>query len=273
MIAGSILSAMSLSGAIVDLDGTVYRGNQLIPGVDGAISRLRECGLSLLFFSNNPTKDGGTYVEHLSNLGLDVRSGEACSAGVVTTEYLQAHHATDDILFVGSDGLRRQLLAADLSLTTDPNAAEVVLASWTPEFHYDDMTTALHAIDETTTFLGTDPDRTFPGENGRLIPGSGAIVNSIAVTTDRDPDAILGKPSEIALETALDRLGVPAEECLVVGDRLSTDLAMGARAGMTTVLVLSGVTDRTDVAESDVQPEYVIDSLADIDSVLSALTE
>jgi HAD superfamily hydrolase (TIGR01450 family) len=262
---------MTLSGAIVDLDGTVYRGDHLLPGVDEALSSLRGAGVSLLFFSNNPTKDGDAYVTRLSEMGLDVRPGEACSAGVATTEYLRANHGADDVMLVGSPGLRDQIDAAGVSLTDDPAAADVLVGSWTPEFGYDDMCAALDAVDEETTFLGTDPDRTFPEANGTFVPGSGAIINSLAATVGKEPDAILGKPSDAALELALERLAVPPEECLVVGDRLSTDLAMGAKAGMTTVLVLTGVCGRDDIPASEIDPDYVIDGLSDIDEALSCI--
>ncbi len=262
---------MTHSGVIVDLDGTVYRGDHLLPGVSDAIDTLRARDFSLLFFSNNPTKDGEAYVDHLSDLGVDVRPGEAYSAGVTTTEYLCANHANDPIMLVGAAGLRDQLLGAGLTLTTDPDETEVLVGSWTPEFDYEDMHLALRAVDDETTFLGTDPDRTFPQANGEIVPGSGAVVNSLAATVGREPDTILGKPSEAALDLVLDRLALPASECLIVGDRLSTDLRMGARAGMTTVLVLTGVSDRSDIAHSDVDPDFVIDGLGDIEEVLATL--
>jgi HAD superfamily hydrolase (TIGR01450 family) len=262
---------MTLSGAIVDLDGTVYRGDHLLPGASSALDRLRAAGLSLLFFSNNPTKDGRAYASHLSELGVDVHPDEACSAGVVTTEYLRGNHADDEVMLIGSAGLRDQLSAADITLTTDPDATDVLVGSWTPAFDYEDMHTALRTVDEGTTFLGTDPDRWVPQADGDRMPGSGAIINSLAATVGREPDAVLGKPSDAALELALERLGVPAEECLVVGDRLDTDLRMGDRAGMTTVLVLTGVCDRADVARSDVDPDFVIDGLDAIDEVLAAV--
>ncbi|WP_302080068.1 HAD-IIA family hydrolase [Salinibaculum rarum] len=264
---------MGINGAVVDLDGTVYRGGTVLDGASDGVERLRSAGLSLLFFSNNPTRDGSRYVDHLANLGVDAKPGEACSSGDVTTRYLRRNHADEEVLFVGSDGLREQLVAADLSLTEDPGAADVLLGSWTPSFGYQDMNAALQAVDEETTFLGTDPDRTFPRENGGLEPGSGAIIESLAATVGQAPDAILGKPSDPALSFATDRLGVPAGECLIIGDRLDTDLAMGAGAGMTTVLVLTGVTDRADVADSEGQPDYIVDSLGDIDDVLAAIVD
>ncbi len=263
---------MEFRGAIVDLDGTVYRGDDLLPGVPDAIERLRAAGLDLLFFSNNPTKSGDAYVDRLHGMGLDVREGEACSAGDVTAAYLREYHAADRIMLVGSPGLREQFEAADLTLTNDPAATDVLVGSWSSAFDYDDMLTALHAVDDDTTFLGSDPDRTVPAE-GEEIPGSGAVVGALAATVGRDPDAVLGKPSEAALEFALERLQVDPSACLVVGDRLGTDIALGERAGMTTVLVRTGVTDADEVAASDVTPDHVLDSLADIGAVLEGHAE
>jgi 4-nitrophenyl phosphatase len=262
---------MPLRGVIFDLDGTVYRGSSLLPGVPDAIDEFRAAGLELLFFSNNPTKDGSAYVDRLREFGLDVRAGEACSAGVATSRYLRDNHADDPIMLVGSDGLREQLLDAGLRLTADPDEAAVLVGSWTPSFNYGDMQAALQAVEADTVFLGTDPDRTFPQENGRIIPGSGAIVDALAGTVGRGPDAFMGKPSDAALSLVAERLGVPLDECLVVGDRLSTDLAMGERAGMTTVLVLTGISRREDIRASDVEPDYVIENLGEIDSVLADL--
>jgi HAD superfamily hydrolase (TIGR01450 family) len=261
---------MALHGAIVDLDGTVYRGDELVDGARQGIDALRAAGVDVLFFSNNPLKDGAAYLNRLSELGFDVTDLQACSAGVVTTEHLVDNHAEDRIFCIGADDLREQFLAADLTVTDDPENAEVLVASWTAAFDYGDMRDALAAADDETPFLGTDPDRTFPMPGGTEVPGSGAIVGSVAATIGRDPDAVLGKPSPAAREAALSRLGVSAEECLIVGDRLDTDLRMGQDAGMTTVLVLSGVAERADIDESDVSPDYVIDSLGDIRSVLDA---
>lgn len=258
---------MTFAGAIVDLDGTVYRGDDLLPGVADAVDRLRTAGLDLLFFSNNPTKRGDAYVDRLRGFGLDVRAGEACSAGDVTTEYLRETHSEDAIMLVGSPGLREQFEEAGMSLTSDPAATDVLVGSWTDEFGYEDMLAALRAVDDETVFLGTDPDRTVPAEVG-MIPGSGAVVGALSATLDRDPDAMLGKPSEPALRFALDRLAVDPGACLVVGDRLETDIALGERAGMTTALVRSGVTGEAELAASDIDPDYVLDSLADIGAVL-----
>lgn len=255
-------------GVIVDLDGTVYRGDDLVSGAPAAVESLRAACESLLFFSNNPTHDGAAYVDRLEGLGIAVEPGEACSAADVTVQYLRTHHGDDAVFLVGADPVADILSAAGLTLATEPADADVLLAAWDPDFHYDDLVDALRAHDGDTAFLGTDPDRTFPSENGLPTPGSGAIINAVAGVLETEPDLILGKPSQAATRAALDRLGVPAEDCLVVGDRLSTDIAMGERAGMETALVLTGATDRGDLDDSTVQPDHVLDSIADVDALL-----
>jgi len=262
---------MTVEGAIVDLDGTVYHGDTLLPGAASAIDVLRDRGLRLCFFSNNPIHDGGEYVERLRGMGVDAREGEACSSGVVTREYLNDVHAGDNVFVIGSDELRTLVGQTSAKLIEDAAETDVLLASWTDGFHYSDMVDALRAVDDDTAFLGTDPDRTFPGEDGAPVPGSGAIINAVAGVVERDPDRILGKPSEIAVQAALERLDCAPADCLIVGDRLETDIAMGERNGMTTVLVRTGVTDERALERSAVTPDYVIDSLADIEEVLASL--
>jgi HAD superfamily hydrolase (TIGR01450 family) len=259
---------MTLRGVLLDLDGTVYHGENPLPGAADAVSRLRARDFSLCFFSNNPLHDGEAYVDRLQSMGVDARPGEACSSAVVTREYVDTEHAGDDVFLIGSDPLRGYLAETDARVVEAPHDADAVVASWTDEFHYRDMVDALRAIDEETAFLGTDPDLTFPDDEGNPTPGSGAILQAIANVVEREPDRVLGKPSAVAAEAALNRLGHAPEECLVVGDRLDTDILLGERAGMQTALVRSGVTDEKRLANSDVTPDYVLDSLADIDTIL-----
>lgn len=257
-----------IRGAIVDLDGTVYTGETLVPGAEEGVAALRAAGVTPLFVSNNPTRDGEAFVERLRGMGVDARPGNAVSAADVTAEYLLDKHPGESVFLVGSESLATILRNRGVTLTGDPVAADVFLTSWTDEFDYADLQAGLDGIDDDTTFLATDPDRTYPASDGRFVPGTGAISGSIAAAVGRNPDRVLGKPSQVALDHALERLDVPPEDCLVVGDRLSTELAMGERAGMTTVLVLTGVSDRADVEAAEIRPDYVLDSLADVGSVL-----
>jgi HAD superfamily hydrolase (TIGR01450 family) len=254
-------------GVVVDLDGTVYRGEGAIPGAADALARLRERGIAVCFCSNNPTKTPAEYVERLAGMGIEADESEILPASTVTRDYLREHHPDDPTYLLGSDSLAAYLRESGQRLVDDPRDATVFVSSWDERFDYGDMQDALAAIDGETVFLGTDPDRTVPTDEG-LMPGSGAVTGAVARTVGREPDRVLGKPSPEAAEDALARLGVPAEQCLVVGDRLNTDLAMGANTGMTTALVLTGVSDRDDTAASEVDPDYVLDSLADLPSVI-----
>jgi 4-nitrophenyl phosphatase len=259
---------MTYEGAVIDLDGTVYRGDDLIPGAAAAIDRLRTDGIRPLFFSNNPTKSRAAYADRLRDLGIDVDAKWILSAGTVTTRFLAAEHGDKSVFLVGSEGLREQFAAAGIDLIEDATAADVLVASYDREFGYGDMLAGYRALEAGAAFYGTDPDLLVPHHDG-MIPGSGAVINAVGGIVEREPEKVLGKPSEEAQRAALDALDAAPEQCFVVGDRLNTDIELGARAGMTTVLVRTGVGTDEDVAKSEVQPDYVIDSLAELETVLN----
>lgn len=255
-------------GAVLDVDGTIVLGDRSVPGAVDAVAALREAGLELLLFSNNPTKRQDHYAERLGSHGFEIAPSQFLTAATVTAEYLGDRHADDDLLVIGEPELVELLRERDLALGAAPDEADAVVASIDRKFDYDRLTDALWALDDDAVdFLGTDPDATIPVED-RLVPGSGAILGAISAASGREPGRVLGKPSDAAIEAALDRLGVPPESVLVVGDRLDTDIAMGERAGMTTAVVLTGVTDREDVAASSVTPDYVLDSIAEVEELL-----
>ena len=258
---------MEFSGAVLDVDGTVVRGNDPIPGAPAGYRRLREVGIETLFVSNNPAKAPPAYVDRLGAAGYDVDAEQVFTAGTVTTRYLREHHADDDLLCIGTPGLLDQFDEADLATTEDVDDADALVASIDHEFDYDDLCTALWTLDRDVPFIGTDPDIVIPAPE-RDRPGSGAVINAIAGVAEREPDVVLGKPSSTAIEMVRERLPYPPEECLVVGDRLNTDIALGERAGMTTVLVRSGITDDDAIDGAEVTPDYVIDDLGNIDRVI-----
>ena len=258
---------MEFSGAVLDVDGTVVRGNEPIPGAPTGYRRIREAGIETLFVSNNPTKAPPAYVDRLGAAGYDVDAEHVFTAGAVTTRYLREHHAADDLFCIADSGVVDQLDAAGLATTDDVDAADVLVASIDREFDYDDLCAALWALERDIPFIGTDPDVVIPAPE-RDVPGSGAVINAIAGVAEREPDAVLGKPSDTAIEMVRERLPYPPEECLVVGDRLDTDIALGERAGMTTVLVRSGVTDDDALAASDISPDHVLDDLGGIDRII-----
>jgi 4-nitrophenyl phosphatase len=262
---------MDVRGAILDVDGTVLRGDDALPGAKSGLSALANASVRRVFFSNNPTKPPAAYERRFDRAGIEVAADEVLTAGVSTTRHLAVEHSDDAIYVVGERGLVEQVEAAGLSVVTEPRAADVILVSLDRDFDYDALASVSRALDDDddVAFLGTDPDLVIPTAEGD-VPGSGAIVNAIGGVVGRTPDAYLGKPSALARRLALSRLDVPAERCLVVGDRLDTDIALGADAGMTTALVRTGVTDDADLAEADLTPDYVLDSLADLADLLAA---
>lgn len=258
---------MTFRGVVVDIDGTVLREGSLIPGAAEALASLRERADHVLYLTNNPTVPPADYAADLGDLGLEATAEDVLTAAVATIDYLREEHGGETVFPIAEASIVDQLRAADVRLTDDPGDADVVVAGYHREFHHDDMQAALDALDDDVAFVGTDPDTTVPTEDG-LKPGSGAIVNAVAGVTGRQPDAVLGKPSETTARLAADRLGVPPEECVLVGDRIDTDVAMGDAAGMTTVLVRTGVDGDADAQTGDVDPDHVLDSLADVPRLL-----
>jgi 4-nitrophenyl phosphatase len=268
---------MGVRGVIFDVDGTLVRGDEPIGGAEIGLSAVDAVGLRRLLVSNNPTKPPEAYERRLHRAGVAVDPSDVLTAGSVTARYLSEHHSQDRIAVVGESGLVDLLRSAGLSVdplggdSLDLPPPDVLVASVDRAFSYQTLQRCLRVLDDrTVTFLGTDPDVVIPAADGDA-PGSGAIIDAIANVAGRDPAVVLGKPSETARRMALDRLGLPPEDVLVVGDRLDTDIALGERAGMTTALVLTGVTDAADLDASPIEPDYVLDSLAGLESVLDDL--
>ncbi|MDZ7745615.1 MAG: HAD-IIA family hydrolase [Halobacteriales archaeon] len=259
---------MDVDAVVIDLDGTVYLGDELLDGVSDAITTLRERGYDLLFVTNNPTRSPAGYVDRLADLGIDADESQILSAGTVTAEFLADRHAGDDVYVIGSDGLLTQLDNASVAVTDDPDRADVLVTSHCYDFEYDDLTQGLWALDDgETAFYGTDRDLTYPNNDGREYPGSGAITRAVAGVTEREPDRVLGKPSGVMIELIAERLTRP-ERCCIVGDSLDTDIALGERAGMATVLVLSGRTDHIAIDDASVTPDHILDGLVDLPALL-----
>lgn len=259
---------MNYRGAILDVDGTVVRGDEPITGAGDGLRAIESAGLGRVFVSNNPAKRPAAYEERFARAGFEVDEAEVVTAGTVTARYLAEERPDAAVYVVGEDGLAEILDEAGVSVVGDADDASVYLASIDRSFDYGTLCEALDVLaDDGVAFVGTDPDMVIPGAD-RDVPGSGAVINAVAGVTEREPDAVLGKPSETARTMALERLGTDPEETVVVGDRLDTDIALGERFGMTTVLVRTGITDEETLSRSSIEPDYVIDSLGDIGRVL-----
>lgn len=254
-------------GALVDMDGTLYRGATAIPGAAAAVDTLREAGVAVQFLTNNATRSPRQYVEKLASMGIGAAADDVVTAGVVTADYLAREHDGERAYVVGEPPLYEVVADRGVAVTDDPARVDVVVLSLDTGLDYDLFTGVLRAVSPETPIVATNPDRTKPGTDG-LVPSAGLVIGAVEGMTGRAPDVVVGKPSAHAARFALDRLGVPTDRCLLVGDRLDTDVQMGSSAGLTTVLVRTGVTDEAALAASDVAPDHVLDSIADVAAVL-----
>ncbi len=247
---------------IFDMDGVLYRGDTALPGVGDLLNALtlRERGYMLA--TNNSMSTPASYVTKLARMRIEVPEEAILTAGLATRDYLTEHlPPASGIFVIGMPALREQLFTGTsfhpVQYGEEQPAAVVVGLDLT--FDYEKLKAATAAIRGGAFFIATNTDATLPTEQG-LVPGAGSIVTAVAVAAGREP-IVIGKPEPLLLEQALHRLGVPPAEAIMIGDRLDTDIVAGHRAGMATVLVLTGVSTRDEVPQAPVLPDLVVTDL------------
>jgi len=253
----------STQGFIFDLDGTLYRGDQLIPGADEAVRCLRGLGKRLAFVSNKPIGTREEYAAKLNRLGIACSVDEVINSPLVLARYLQKHRPGAKCFPVAEEPVIKELLAHGLRISEDPKEIEVVVVAFDRTFDYRKLNIAYRASLHGAELIATNPDRTCPMPDYDL-PDAACMIAAIEACTLRKVRPIVGKPSAIMLREGLEILGLKAGQCAMVGDRLETDMLMARRAGLAGVLVLTGVTSAADLASLRVKPDYVLRSVADI---------
>lgn len=251
------------AGYILDLDGTVYRGEALIPGAREAIARLRDHGRRVVFLSNKPLEPRAAYAAKLTRLGVETPAEDVINSTQAMMRYLRTRHPGERLFVIGEPAMREEMAQEGFHLTEEIEEIQVVVAAFDRTLDYAKLNTAHQALARGARFLATNADRTCPVEGGE-IPDCAGVIAFLEATTGRQVEVVVGKPSRFMVEAAAERLGVPLERCLMVGDRLATDMRMGRTAGVDTALVLTGVTDRAALAASDVRPTYVLESLSEL---------
>lgn len=253
---------------VFDLDGTIYLGDGLLPGVADVVGQLRDRGVPIRFLSNNPTRDPEQYAAKLTALGLPTPVADITNTVVTTVDWLRRHHP-DAVLFpIAEAPLVSALERAGFRLSDDAAEIDVVIASYDRTFDYRKLQIAFDALwfHRRAILVQTNPDRYCPFPGGRGEPDCAAITAAIEACTGVRCSASFGKPSPVMVEAALAGLGVPASRALMVGDRLATDIAMGRAAGMPTALVLTGdsTLDNLAALPVDARPDYVVDGLGEL---------
>jgi arabinose operon protein AraL len=249
-------------GWLLDLDGTVYRGERLIPGAAEVIAALRADGRRVAFLSNKPLQTRADYAQKLTDLGVPATPDDVVNSSLVLARHLAGIDPGAPVYVIGEPPMQAEMRAHGFEVRDDARVRWVVIA-FDRTFSYAKLDTALQAVRGGARLIATNPDRTCPVEGGE-IPDCAGMIAAVEAVTGHTVEAIVGKPSPIILEVALAALGVPAADAVIVGDRVETDVLMGKRLGVATVLVLSGVTREGDPRIADLAPDHVIRSIEEL---------
>lgn len=257
-----------LKAFLLDMDGVLYVGKSFIDGTKEGIENLREKEKKLIFLTNNSTMTRRDYSRRLSDYGLEVDESEIMTSAYATALYLSEEYEEKSVYMIGEEGLERELENAGFEIVSKKEAqrASFVVVGMDRNLNYEKIHGALTAILSGAKYIATNPDPTFPTEEG-LAPGAGACLGAVSGTSDRDPEMVIGKPSSYMVNASLDILDVTPEETAIVGDRLETDIEVGSNVGLTTILVLTGIDSRRDVeriVEEGRAPDYVMSNLAEL---------
>lgn len=258
----------SIRGFIFDLDGTVYLSDRALPGAVETIAAIRARGLSVVFISNKPLEPGSVYAAKLTKLGIPATPDDVITSGRVMSHWLAHHVPTARVFVIGEPPLLEEIRQAGIELSQDPAQIDYVVAAFDRTFDYRKWNIAFQAIKfHGAHLVATNADRSCPIDGGE-IPDCAGIIAALEATTQKKCELVAGKPSPLIIQTGVERMGVAAHECLVVGDRLETDMVMGHAAGAKTALVLTGVTRRSDVAQATIQPDYLLENIGEIMKLL-----
>jgi 4-nitrophenyl phosphatase len=243
---------------LIDLDGVLYRGATALPGAEQFIQFLRASNIAFRLITNNATLTPAQYVAKLAGMGITVELGELFTSALATGLYLQRQGASGDtVLIIGEDGIREALENIGMQITDDH--PKWVVVGLDRHVTYDKLATAALAVERGARFVGTNPDLSFPTERG-LVPGAGALQAVISATTGVEP-TVIGKPQPLMFDLAMEQLGASRETTAMLGDRLDTDIDGAHAVGLSTIMVLTGVSTRADLDHRAVQPTLVIDTL------------
>lgn len=243
---------------LLDMDGTVYLGEQLLEGARQFIDLMHRQGRDYLFLTNNSSKDVQQYAEKFARLGLPIPADKIMTSGQATAMYLQGEHPGARLYVVGTAALENEFAGRGFVLTDD--APEAVVLGFDTTLTYAKLWKLCDLVRAGMYYVATHPDYNCPTETG-YMPDIGAMIAFVKASTGREPDLIVGKPNPLFVGQAAERTGIPVADMCMIGDRLYTDIALGSTAGIPTILVLSGETQVEEVAGSPYQPAYTFENI------------
>jgi NagD protein len=246
---------------ITDMDGVLVSGQTIIPGADQFLQRLKARGAEYLVLTNNPMYTPLDLAHRLRTIGLDIPPERIFTSAMATARFLSAQRPKGTAFVIGESGLTEAIHSAGYVIT-DHNPDYVVLGE-TASYNLPLITKAIRLITRGARFIATNPDPSGPSEGG-VVPACGALAALIEKASGVSP-FFVGKPNPLMMRTALNYLDVHSENTVMIGDRMDTDIIAGVESGMETILVLTGVTRREDVARYPYQPTHIVESVADIE--------
>lgn len=254
-----------IKALILDMDGVLWRGDQPIGDLKAIFTALLDKGYGVVLATNNSTRTVAQYVQVLTGLGVALKPWQIVTSAEAVGHYLKVKYPQGGPVYVvGEEGMLDAVISRGFNI--DTRSVVAVIAGMDRQVTYQKLTMATRLIRAGAEFIGTNPDRTFPTPEG-LVPGAGAILAAIQAATGVEP-VILGKPKPYMYEIALERLSLTAEQTLVVGDRLETDIVGAQKLGCRTALVLSGVTSQADAQSWQPAPDWIG---ADLATLVAAL--
>ena len=249
----------------LDMDGTIYLGNQIFPFTHPFLEGLKNAGKKYVFLTNNSSKSGDDYFQKLKKMGIETDRSLIYTSGDATIEYLKGILPGARIFLMGTRNLEDDFRNAGFRL--DESSPDFVVLGFDLTFTYEKLEKACHFIRQGVPFIATHPDFNCPIEQGQMIPDCGALSAAITAATGVKPK-VIGKPNKEMLEGLLKRAGVTKEELCIMGDRLITDIKMGIDFGILNILVLTGEAKAEDLSHSPIIPDFVIGKNVDLLSFL-----
>ena len=249
-------------GYLIDLDGTIYLGQDRIPAGEDFVARLQAAGLPYLFVTNNTTRTPDSVQALLRDrFDIETELETIYTASLATLDYMRDMNLGQTAYVIGEDGLKQAIYGNGFVEDKENPAYVVVGLDW--QVDYEKLATATLAIQRGAHFIGTNPDLNIPTERG-LLPGAGSLLAFLEAATQVKP-VLIGKPQAIIMDKAVERLGLSKEDLLMVGDNYLTDIRAGLDNGIDSLLVLTGFTQADQVPGLDPEPTYVVESLEDWD--------
>jgi 4-nitrophenyl phosphatase len=254
---GLLIILKKYKGYLIDLDGTIYRGNEVIQGAVEFINLLKDEKIPYLFITNNSTLTQNDFAYKLNGMGIPATPDNVLTSSLATAKYIKHIKRDARCMVIGENGLYEALDNENLIITN--SSCEYVVIGLDRKITYDKLTKAAQAIHEGAVFVSTNSDVAIPTEKG-FIPGNGALTSVLTVSTGKEP-IFIGKPEKIIMKEALKVLEMEKSEVLMVGDNYYTDIHAGMNSGIDTLMVFTGVTPKCEYPKFSKKPTYHVQNL------------